>query len=393
MKSPALILCPEPPYPLNGGGALRSAALLQYLAEHYTVDAIFFREFGGKDPSANVPAGLIQRSVTIDLPVHSKATVPRAARNLRRCLAGVPPLVDRFSGREHQMLSFLNGEHYELSVMEHSWCMPYLPMLRAVSKRCVLDLHNIESILHSRCAESEPSLQAAVHKHFAAASRALEQKWFPSFDLLLTTSDTDQASAFAISPRARVANYPNTIPWRDRPVATALPRLVFSANFEYHPNRTAVAWFVRNVWPTVKNHHPDLELLLTGRNEAAVRPIIEGQKSIVCTGEVDDTFPYVAASRIALAPLQSGSGTRLKILEAFAAGVPVVSTPIGAEGLPVHHGQHLLLAADAEAFATAISTLLSSHDASKSLSDAARLLFEEEFTWQAGWRVLSRLGI
>ncbi len=389
-------MCPEPAYPINGGGSFRSAALLHYLADRYALDAIFFRETGANDPAVAVPSGLLRASMTIDLPLHSKSRSHRAKRNLRRFVRGVPPLVDRFSGMELRMVPFLSGKRYEVAVVEHSWCMPYLPVLKRVAERCILDMHNIESVLHERCSRTEPVLQAAVHRRFSDVSRELERAWLPLFDLVMTTSEEDRATALAIAPGAKVAVYPNTLPWRDLPdsqAKTPAPRIVFSANFEYHPNRTAVDWFVRNVWTAVKSRHPEVTLLLAGRNDHAIRRIVEGDSSITCTGEVDDTFPYIAAATIAIAPLQSGSGTRLKILEAFAAGVPVVSTPIGAEGLPVRTGEHLLIAGSAEAFASSISALLGSLETRVRLARAARTRYEEEFTWQAGWGVLDRLGI
>ena len=113
---------------------------------------------------------------------------------------------------------------------------------------------------------------------------------------------------------------------------------------EYHPNRSAVRFFRREVWPLLRNRQPDLVWRLVGKNPDAVRAFTSGDSRIEVSGEVEDAVRELAKAEVAVVPLLAGSGTRLKILEAWAAGTPVVSTTIGAEGLPVRDGQHLLLA-------------------------------------------------
>jgi glycosyltransferase involved in cell wall biosynthesis len=105
-------------------------------------------------------------------------------------------------------------------------------------------------------------------------------------------------------------------------------------------------------------------------------------------GPVPDAIPELARSRIAVVPLRTGSGTRLKILEAWAAGLPVVSTSIGAEGLPAKDGEHLLLADSAAEFVDAVTRLLTCPVLCRSLGAAGRLLVEKEFTWESAWESL-----
>jgi glycosyltransferase involved in cell wall biosynthesis len=105
-------------------------------------------------------------------------------------------------------------------------------------------------------------------------------------------------------------------------------------------------------------------------------------------GPVADAVAEIARSRIAIVPLRTGSGTRLKILEAWAAGVPVVSTTIGAEGLPARHGQHILLADSPADFAESVTRLLTCPELCRGLGKAGRLLLEKEFTWESAWKSL-----
>jgi glycosyltransferase involved in cell wall biosynthesis len=164
---------------------------------------------------------------------------------------------------------------------------------------------------------------------------------------------------------------------------------VFSGNMEYHPNRSAVRFFRREVWPLLRSRRPELVWRLVGKNPEAVRAFTGDDSRIEVTGEVEDAVRELAKSKVAVVPLLAGSGTRLKILEAWAAGTPVVSTTIGAEGLPVRDGQHLLLVNGASELAGAVERLLACSDLREKLAVAGRLLLEKEFTWEKAWRHLA----
>jgi glycosyltransferase involved in cell wall biosynthesis len=128
---------------------------------------------------------------------------------------------------------------------------------------------------------------------------------------------------------------------------------------------------------------------LVGKNPQAVREFTAGDNRIEVTGEVDDAVGEIARAQAAVVPLLAGSGTRFKILEAWLAGTPVISTSIGAEGLPVQDGEHLLLADDAAAFTAAVGRTLACKQLSDRLAASGRLLLEKEFTWEKAWGRLS----
>jgi glycosyltransferase involved in cell wall biosynthesis len=164
--------------------------------------------------------------------------------------------------------------------------------------------------------------------------------------------------------------------------------VVFSGNMEYHPNLSAVRFFRAAIWPLLRERWPDLVWRLVGMHPEAVSRYISGDPRIEATGQVEDAIAEIARARVAVVPLLAGSGTRLKILEAWAAGVPVVSTALGAEGLPVRDGEHLLLADGGAQFAAAVSRVLEDTELRHRLSEAGRLLLEEGFTWIAVWKEL-----
>ena len=387
-RASALVVEAETPYPLAGGGALRTASLLHYLAIGHGVDLVVFRQPGAPDPGRQLPAGLVRGVLVIDLPAHGRSYAARTLRNALRVARRVPPLVDRFAGFGREMERALEGRRYDIGIVEHFWCAPYGEQLTKVCARTVLDLHNIESVLHQRCAQVESGAPAWAHQVFRQASLKLERIWLPRFSQVLVASESDAKRARAIAPGARVRVYPNALPPTPMPPGTNEDAIVFSGNMEYHPNISAVRFFRREVWPLLRKRWPGLVWRLIGKNPEAVRRFTSGDARIEVEGPVDDAIRELARAQVAVVPVLAGSGTRLKILEAWAAGLPVVSTTLGAEGLGARDGESLLLADGGPAFAEAVSRLLASMDLRHRVGAAGRLLLEKEFTWETAWKKL-----
>ncbi|MGC8792995.1 MAG: glycosyltransferase family 4 protein [Bryobacteraceae bacterium] len=392
-ESRALVISPEAPYPPVGGGPLRTASLLEYLLPRYRVDLIVFREPGAPDPRLALPAGKFHRVHVIALPSHSRGAVARLARNLRRLARKRPPLNDRFSGFAPAIRELLEGNRYELAVIEHFWCAPYAEFLRPYARRLVLDLHNVESELYARLAASEPWPLRPVFRRFARCCRRMEERWLPEFDLILAASGEDTARVLSIAPGLTAAVYPNAIPVVPQPCVAEQEVVAFSGNLEYQPNAGAVRYFRRAIWPALREQRPGLVWRVIGRNPHAVERYLRGDERIELVGPVADAIHELAAAKVVVAPLLAASGTRVKILEAWAAGRAVVSTSSGAEGLGARHGEHLLLADRPADFVRAILELLDSPERRRALGEAGRARYQRYFSWPAAWRQLEAVGI
>ena len=380
----ALFLSPEPPYPTIGGGPIRSASVLEYLSRHYTAETIVFQETAA-------PPGRINRMETIPLPYHSKHPIARVLRNSVRLLRNRPPLLDRFSGFHKQIAGFIAGRQYELAVIEHFWCAPYAADLRPWCKTMWLDLHNVESVWHRRLAESSRGLHALAHERFANAYAALERMWLPKFDVLLVTSSDDAARVREISPASNCIVYPNALPSAEPIVRNEDDVIAFSGNLEYEPNQAALRFFLRRIWPLVREKCPSVKFRILGKNPQAVRRLTAADARIELIGPMDDAIASLAKAKAAVVPVQTGSGTRIKILEAWAAATPVVSTTIGAEGLECRDGEHLFIADEPLQFADRVSELLASPERRVELGQAGRRLCRDRYTWAAAWQILDSL--
>jgi polysaccharide biosynthesis protein PslH len=334
---------------------MRSASLLEYLRTKYEVQVVSFT-----------------------LPHHSKHFAARVWRNGLRFARGVPPLVDRFAGFEAQL--DWKG-HYRVAVIEHFWCAPYADAIRPHCDILALDLHNIESELASTHARATSGLQSIAHRRFADAYRKLEREWIPKFDLVLATSEDDRARL----DHRNVVVYPNALPVIEVPAVEEENCIVFSGNLEYHPNIEAVRWFASAIWPRLRERNEGLVWNLIGRNAEAISVLVKGDPRIRLIGPVEDAVAAIAAARVVVVPLLSGSGTRFKILEAWAARRAVVSTTIGAEGLGARDGKHLLIADDPAIFAGAVQALLDDRRRSYVLGEAGRSLYLDRYTWPVAW--------
>jgi glycosyltransferase involved in cell wall biosynthesis len=311
-------------------------------------------------------------------------------RNARRAIFGIPPLIDRLSGLNSQIEDKLRGKHYDLGVIEHFWCAPYVDLLSRYCGRVVLDLHNVESVLHERCANFSHGAVKAGHRRFAGASRRLEAALLPKFAAILATSEDDARTIRAIAPAANVQVYPNSFPLIPQPSLTEEPVIVFSANFEYHPNIDAVEFLAKEIWPEIARRHPALRLRLVGRGDSFIRKFLApGPESrIETTGPIPDALAEIAKATMVIAPLRVGSGTRLKIIEAWAAGKAVVATPLAAEGLAARDGENIRLAGTAAEIVNAVDALLQEPQTRFRLGAAGRTLYENAYSWNAAWQTL-----
>jgi polysaccharide biosynthesis protein PslH len=253
------------------------------------------------------------------------------------------------------------------------------PYLRGTSARLrVLDLPDIASALASSYARSTGLLRALPVWGEAVALRRLEWATLRRVDLAAVVSGHDRNRL----PRSRVEVLlcPNGWePWAPLPPAPD-PVVIFVALLGWRPNVDAAVWLAERVWPLVRRRRPDARLLLVGRSPTR-RVQQLACPDITVTGTVPDVRPYLAQAQVAVAPLLSGGGTRLKVLEALDAGRPVVGTRIGVEGLEDLVGHGVLVANTPEHMAAAICDLLTDTSRARELGGQGRQAVADRYTW------------
>ena len=283
-----------------------------------------------------------------------------------------------------ELLARATADPPDVLVVEHVQLLPYA---RGVtSGTTVLDMHNVESHLARRIADSSSGPRRLLFAAEARALRAAERR-IGGVDVVSVVSDADRRTLAGIVSHPRVVVVPNAwdevdpLPPAEGPVASLV------ALMSWGPNVDAATWFAEEVWPHVLGAVPAAHLQLVGREPAERVRRLAGPH-IEVTGTVDDLAPWYARTRVCLAPLLAGGGSRLKILEALAAGRPVVATRIGAEGLEDLIGRGVVVEDDPRRMASVVADLLNDPARAGELGRLGAKAVASDHSWEAALRPL-----
>ncbi len=202
--------------------------------------------------------------------------------------------------------------------------------------------------------------------------------------LTVAVSEADRALLRAGAPGADIRAIPtgvDTAYFHPNGAAEAPATLVFTGSMDWYPNEDAILYFLEAILPEIRREVPGVSLVVVGRDPTDRLRAAGAAAGIRVTGTVPDVRPYVAEAAVYVVPLRVGGGTRLKIFEALAMGKAVVSTRVGAEGLPIVSDRHFLQADSPAAFAQAVVSLLKDADRRRALGLAGRRLVEERYSW------------
>jgi sugar transferase (PEP-CTERM/EpsH1 system associated) len=376
-----LQIAPRLPWPLDTGAKLRNFHLTRAIS-----------------PDAAVALATFGNEQRISEPLHYRRviSVSRAGHNsffnlLRGAVGKTPlPLLNYTRPQMTRALEELMAtSEFDIVQFESIHLMPYLATVRAARKPAlaVLDWHNIESTLLEQYGERERNpLRRAYARRTAKLMGQFEQIAGREFDAHLVVSEedarrlrqlNDDARIFVIENGVDVAHFTEN----QGRSGSRRDRVVFVASMDYHANIDAAVWFARTVWPRVHQLQPALTFTIVGRDPAAEVRELTSIPGVEVTGTVEDVRPFYRDALAAIVPLRVGGGSRLKILEAMAAGVPVLATTLGAEGLAVQHGENILIANADEALREAL-VLLAQDSASRArLIEAGRALVKSRYDW------------
>jgi glycosyltransferase involved in cell wall biosynthesis len=252
----------------------------------------------------------------------------------------------------------------------------------------VLFQHNLEADIWERHAQvaRHPVTRAYLREQWRRMIR-FERRETRRYDLVIAVSDADRDAMIAKYGVARISAVPTGVDndfFRPSGQVERRPReIVFTGSMDWMPNGDGIRWFVEAVWPRIRERVPDATLSVVGRNPPAalVADLREGANGIEVTGTVPDIRPYLERAAVVVVPLRVGGGTRLKIFEAMAMERPIVSTTIGAEGLPLEPGRDIVIADAAEDFAEQTVRLLEDPTASARIAHAGAARVRAQFGW------------
>ena len=379
MRPLVFSVLPRPPHPTRDGLAIRNYHLLSGLAAEFRV-----RAFSLNDPQRSYGGGEFPPGVEVE-------RVSQPSRGARRGGAALASLLSGNSYSEclyrsralERRIADLAARERPLWIVAHSYHVA--PAALAAGPPVWIDFHNLDSEIWDRTARSARSAAVRLFARMQAPRvRDLERRLAGGAAGVSCVSRRDADALRTLGAAAEPVLIPNGVDLsryafsREPPAAGVVE---FVGDLSWPPNAEGVRWFAREVWPRIRQARSGARAEILGRSAP---PDLRRLSSpdFVLAGESSDTRPHWARAAVAVVPLLAGGGTRLKILEAAACGVPVVSTPIGAEGLELVPEREILLREDASGFASAVAGLLADRGAARRQAAEARARVEALYDWE-----------
>jgi sugar transferase (PEP-CTERM/EpsH1 system associated) len=380
--------------PLDKGGKLRTWHVMRHLAARHDITYLSFADASQTDADRAGMREVCANLVTIPRTDPGKGTWRFYADAAGYVVDRVPYAVAKYRSDAYraELERLIAAERYDAIVCDF---LPPVVNMPAFAKATagrpwILFTHNVESEIWRRHAEqaTNPMSRFMLTQQWQRMMR-FESAALSRFDLVLAVSDADGRTFERLYPgslRAPVHVVQTGVDTEYfTPSSTAPERahMVFTGSMDWLPNEDGMTYFCREILPRIRQAEPDATLSIIGRSPTpSVRKLAE-IPGVEVTGRVDDVRPHIARGSVYIVPLRIGGGTRLKIFEAMSMGKAVVSTTVGAEGLPVTNGSDIAIADEPARFAHAVVHLMRDVEARRQIEAAARRLVVEKYDWSA----------
>lgn len=374
--------------PLDKGGRLRTWHLMRHLAKRHEITYLSFIERGQEREAAGMRE-VARRVVTVPRSDPAKRSLLFYMDAARYLADPLPYAVAKYRSAAYkvQLQSLLRENAFDVLVSD--FLVPAVNLPKTLPCPAVIFTHNVESEIWRRHAETKASVAARwLYRMQHKRMLRFEEETLMRFDGILAVSDADRETFMRLYPSVAakpvwvVRTGVDTDYFVPPTIEPSEPRLVFTGSMDWLPNEDAMTYFCHDVLPLIREQEPRVSLSIVGRAPTpAVRAL--ASDSIEVTGTVDDVRPYMEKAAVYVVPLRIGGGTRLKIFEAMSMGKAVVSTAVGAEGLPVVDGRDAIIADSPRAFADAVLGLLRDADKRRAIERTARSLVVERYDWSA----------
>lgn len=385
-----LLLTQVVPFPPDSGPRIKTHHVLRYLAERHEVHLVSFVRDAVEESHARHLESVCASVRAVPLRRSRVADVRFLARSL---LTGRPFLVERDDLPDMRAaIREVVARHSFDAVHADQLTMGQFARDCAIPLR-VLDEHNAVWSIVQRAAKAEPAARRPLAELEWRKLRSYEGTVCRSFDWVTVVSHDDRAALEDAaggpfnSKVIPITMDTKALPFR--PPSAGAEDILSVATMYYPPNADAVHWFATTAFPLVRSALPSSRFVVVGsRPPLHVRRLATDISGVVVTGYQADLDPVFASAAVLVVPVSAGSGMRVKILEAFARGIPVVSTTVGVEGIEARAGEHLLVADTPDDFARAVLRLLHDRALGIRLAGAARALIEQRYEWRTALRAL-----
>jgi len=293
---------------------------------------------------------------------------------------------------EQELTDALRKTSFDIVQLETLYAAPYISCIRKNSTaKIVLRAHNVEHIIWERLITKERNLLKKYYlKLLAFRLKKYEVETLGNIDALLPITAVDETIFHRLHFKGPMLTVPVSIDIRDYHFdVNEKPDLCLFhlGSMDWMPNLEAVEWFLEKCWPSLNKHYPDLKLFLAGRSfpEEIIKA---NHPNVICEGRIEDAHAYMKKKQIMIVPLHSGSGMRVKIIQGMALGKTIISTSIGAEGIPATHEKEILIADTPEKFVSTIETCINNYQRCIQIGANARKFVEDHYSNSAVGRQL-----
>ena len=382
-----LIACKEFPHSKVIGGPILIYNRLKYLAKNHTVSLTAFCKPGDEEYIPSVQPFC-----------HDLRLIPLPPRRtpLKTTVDFFTSPVPHYFLRVHDskemartIAEMVKKDRYDFVIAEYSVMGQFLhnnpdlpPTRRIISVHECYYLARLKSFRHYNLGLNK--LKEAIN---LKGLKKYEFDMYRNADKVLTLTHQGKDELLAIFPDLDIAIVPHGVDvetFSFSPQAEEENSLVFLGNYLHYPNVDAVLYFHAEIWPRLKTAMPELKFYVVGQSPPPEITRLASDKSIVVTGTVDDVTPYLKQGKVFICPVRLGGGFRGKILEAMAIGRPVVSTRLGAQGIPASDGKNIILADKPDDFVKGIADLISDTELYQRIQENARKLMEDYYAWDKG---------
>lgn len=379
-----LILDEGFPYPLNSGKRIRTFNLVSRLARNHRVRYLAYGHSRGDSRRELETAGI--ETIAVKQQVPGKSGPVFYARLAANLLSSEPYVVSSHHSADFRKAVQAAISNRKPDVVIAEWTPYSMYFDTCAHLKRVIVAHNVETDIWKRYYDNETNRVKKwyIRRQMEKMER-FERGAFGSADGATAVSERDAEVIRSFNPRMLVSVIDNGVDLDYFAAATddrrRSSKLVFTGAMDWRPNQDAVMFFVDAVYPLLREKYPGIEAAFVGRNPPGQIARLGTMAGITVTGTVDDIRPHVRDAAVYVVPMRIGGGSRLKILEALAMGIPVVSTTVGAEGLDVMDGENILIADSPVEFVRQVGNLLGNRELAARLGSAGRELVERRYGW------------
>ena len=383
-----LWICPFSLHPTDRGAQIRTLGTLKELHKRHEIHFAALndpRNLEGPQRSSEYSS----RHISVGHAAPNRRSLGIIPQLVGSIVNAVPMAVSRYSSRrlKQEIDALIAAERYDSIVCDFLASAPNVTDMRS----CVLFQHNVETTIWQRHVEQSRSFPKKLFFQIQARKmEAYERKICRTARHVIAVSDIDAARMQRMFGIESVSSVPTGVDvefFASRGAAPPLSDMVFCGSMDWLPNVDAVEWFLSEALPLIRERLPGATFTIAGRSpDSRVLRAVQGLSGVCVTGKVEDMRPYLWGAKISVVPIRIGGGTRLKIYECMAAGVPVVSTRVGAEGLRYADGADIVLADDAGDFADACVRLLTQDAARRAIANSALARMQAMNSWDVASR-------